>query len=70
MRTLTTLLLTLGLVGGIAFGAQPPTADQVRTGAEFCQQVNYELVLNVETGLQTQTEAQEIMARCTDIYVK
>lgn len=62
-RLLTTLL-------GICAVAQPPTADQVRTPAEFCNQVNIELIANVEVGLHTVEEAEAINQRCLDTYVR
>ncbi len=67
-RLLTTLTLTALL--GVGAVAQPPTADQVRTPVEFCNQVNIELIANVEAGLHTVEEAEAINQRCLDIYVK
>ena len=69
MKTLTTLLLTL-LIGGTVVAGQPPTADQVRTTVEFCQEVHQELVLNAEVGLIETNDVERITARCNNIYVK
>ncbi len=57
------------ILAAVYLAVAPVVIEPVRTNAQMCAEVKYEVNLHVERGMISQTKADQVTARCYEVFV-